>query len=117
MDVGVGPDLIRYLSDLTQVAPNVKRKTLKDAWDSSKVVTKFKLSTPIYSAATFRLTKKSEMKDVLINSEANLVIGLEFEYATNLVNVHLLAQKGFEFLVDEFAALVESSNFAVKVYK
>ena len=117
MDVGVGPDLVRYLSDLAQVAPNVKRKTLKDVWDSSKVETKFKLNTPIYSAATFRLTKKSEMKDVLTNSEANLVIGLEFEYAKNLVNVHLLAQKGFEFLVDAFAALVESSNFAVKVYK
>jgi hypothetical protein len=117
MDVGVGPDLVRYLSDLAQVAPNVKRKTLKDVWDSSKVETKFKLNIPIYSAATFRLTKKSEMKYVLTSSEANLVIGLEFEYAKNLVSVHLLAQKGFEFLVDAFAALVESSNFAVKVYK
>ena len=57
------------------------------------------------------------MKDVLISSKANLVIGLEFEYQTDLVNVHLLPQKGFDFLAVAFAEIVESSNFAFKVYK
>lgn len=117
MDVGVGPDLIRYLSDLAQVAPNVSRKTATDIWDSSKVTSKFKLTVPVYSAATFRLLKKSEMKEVLSSSEANLVIGLEFEYESNLVNVHLLAQKGHEFLADAFADLANTSSFAIKVHK
>ena len=117
MDIGVGPDLVRYLSDLVQAAPNVQRTTPKDLWDTPKVVDKFKMATPIHSAATFRLLKKSDLQDVLISSEANLVIGLEFQYEKILVNVHLLAQNGFEFLVDEFANLVESSNFAVKVHK
>lgn len=117
MDVGVGPDLIRYLSDLAQVAPNVSRKTATDIWDSSKVTSKFKLTVPVYSAATFRLLKKSEMKEVLSSSGANLVIGLEFEYESNLVNVHLLAQKGYEFLANAFADLANTSSFAIKVHK
>lgn len=117
MDVGVGPDLIRYISDLAQVAPNVTRKTSRDDWDSSKVTSKFKLSASVYSAATFRLGKKTELREVLDASKANLVIGLEFEYEKNLIQVHLLSQKGFEFLADSFKALAETSNFAVKVHK
>ena len=117
MDAGVGPNLIRYVSDLTQVAPNVTRKSSKHGWESFNVTKKFKLGVPIYSAATFRIMKKSEMKDVLISSKANLVIGLEFEYQTDLVNVHLLPQKGFDFLAVAFAEIAESSNFAFKVYK
>jgi len=117
MDVGVGPNLVRYISDLAKVAPNVTRKTAKDEWDSSVVASKFMLSAPVYSAATFRLTRDSELGDVLDSSQANLVIGLEFEYEKNLIQVHLSAQEGVEFLAEAFKILAESSNFAVKVYK
>lgn len=117
MDAGVGPNLIRYISDLAQVAPNVTRKSSKDIWDSSKVTTKFRLSAPVYSAATFRLLKKSELREVLTSSGANLVVGLEFEYEGDIVNIHLLSQKGFEFLSDAFTHLAETSSFGVKVHK
>lgn len=117
MDTGVGPNLTRYILDLTQVAPNVSRKTSNDTWDAFKVTTKFRLSAPIYSAATFRLFKKSELAEVLNASKADLVIGLEFEYEQNLVNIHLLPKKRCEFLADAFELLAETSSFAVKVHK
>lgn len=117
MDVGVGPDLARYIHELTSVAPNVSRKTPKDTWDSSNSTKNFKLSAPIYSAATFRLSKKGELREVLASSDANLVIGLDFEFQKNLVNIHLLPRKGYEFLSDAFEKLAETSSFAVKVHK
>jgi tellurite resistance-related uncharacterized protein len=117
MEIGVGPDLIRYLSDLTTVPPNVIRKSSVEKWNTYKAERKFKLNAPIYSAATFRVKKKSEMQEVLISADVNLVIGLEFEYEVNLVTIHLCTQKGFEFLAESFSALAISSSFAVKIHE
>lgn len=117
MDIGVGPDLVRYISDLAKVSPNVTRKSKDHNWTSSRINSNFKLSPSVYSAATFRLIKKTELKEVLDSSSANMVIGLEFDYETNLIQVHLMAQKGCDFLVESFRVLAETSDFAVKVYK
>ena len=117
MESGVGPDLIRYLSDLTSVPPNVTRKTSGDIWDSSKVSGKFKILNPIYSAATFRMKAQNELREVLLSADVDLVIGLEFNYDSDSIILHLVTKKGFEFLADSFAALASSSSFAVKVQK
>lgn len=117
MDLGVGPDLVRYMADLSQSAPNVVRKTRNHSWAPYTETTKFQFSTPIYSAATFRLLEKHELAEVLTASEVNLAIGLEFEPETKLVNVHLLPQKGYEFLSDAFVQMAETSSFATKVHE
>lgn len=114
MDLNVGPNLIRYVEELTKVHPNARRKNSQSDW---KVTSSEKAKLPafkVYSAAAFRINSREDLKRVQERSKADLIIGVEFNEDLSDIRIHLSAAPEVKFLVSDFKQLVISSSFRLE---
>ena len=115
MDLKVGPNLIRYVAELTKVHPNARRKNPEADWQITSSETVKLPAFKTYSAAAFRINNSVQLKTVQERSQADLVIGVEFSVDLSEVTVYLKADQKYKFLVDDFKSLIASSSFNLKV--
>jgi hypothetical protein len=115
MDLKVGPNLIRYVDELTKVHPNARRKNFKADWQVTSSETVKLPAFKTYSAAAFRINNSAQLKTVQERSQADLVIGIELSMDLSEVTIYLKADQKYKFLVDDFKSLIASSSFNLKV--
>ncbi len=115
MDTHVGPSLIRYVAELTKVHPNTRRVNPGSEWQVTSLETKQLPAFITYSAVAFRITNDAQMTKVAEHSLAHLVIGISFSDDLSKISLQLHSDKQYQFLVEDFKALVNSSSFDLEV--
>lgn len=115
MDLDVGPNLIRYVEELTKVHPNARRKNSNSDWNVTNSEKQKISAFKTYSAAAFRIINEQDLEKVLDRSKANLILGFKFENNLSDITVYLSTAKGYEFLSVDFKEMISSSSFRLKI--
>lgn len=94
----IGQRLIRYVSKLTSIAPNINR--LEKGW-SARTGKYSKLKFDFVSCAAFELRSAEELDSVHTRAKVDITIGLEFTNSGEVI-AHLTTKQKFPWLEEIF---------------
>jgi len=77
IESNIGPQLIKYVTDLISTTPSVQRTRPDDSWVKATAVLS-RNSVQFASAVAFVMNKETELKGIANHAKSDLILGLKF---------------------------------------